>query len=151
MLQGTSGTGLGRSHDDRVAVALGVMGVVGIVEADFDQPDLLDLLELSALEATDDLDFGLIVMDRRGDVIWYNEYESVRAGIRRDRVVGRNFFEAVGPCTNNYLVSQRFLDEGELDEFLDFVFTLRMAPTPVRLRMMARAVSARQYLAVKNR
>ena len=84
-------------------------------------------------------------------MIWYNQYESVRAGIRREWVVGRNFFEAVGPCTNNYLVSQRFLDEGELDEFLDFVFTLRMAPTPVRLRMMARAVSARQYLAVKNR
>jgi len=43
----------------------------------------------------------------------------------------------VGPCTNNYLVAQRFLDCDELDEQLDYVFTFRMAPTPVRLRMLA--------------
>ena len=90
-------------------------------------------------------------MPERLDVIWYNTHESRRAGLDRERVVGRNFFESVGPCTNNYLIAQRYLDEPDLDEFLDFVFTLRMAPTPVRLRMMARAGSPRQYLAVMNR
>lgn len=122
-----------------------------LTEAAFDSPDLLDVLELAPTSSVDDLAFGVIVMDRAGDVIWYNTHESRRAGLDRERVVGRNFFESVGPCTNNYLIAQRYLDEPDLDEFLDFVFTLRMAPTPVRLRMMARAGSPRQYLAVMNR
>ena len=118
---------------------------------DFDAGDLCAVLEACAAEEFDRLPFGLIVMDRNGDVSWYNEFESKRAGISRDRVLGRNFFEAVGPCTNNYLVASRFRDESDLDETIDFVFTLRMAPTPVRLRMLAQSGSNRQYLAVAGR
>lgn len=114
----------------------------------FDDPQLLSTLETFPLEQTDELPFGLIVMDREGTVIWYNDYESHRAGLGRDRVEGRNFFTAVGPCTNNYMIAQRYLDEPDLDDFVDFVFTLRMAPTPVKLRLMARSGSTRQYLAV---
>jgi photoactive yellow protein len=119
--------------------------------ADFEAADLLDVLEAAPTSSLDDLPFGMIVMDRAGNVVWYNAYESQRAGLERDRVLGRNFFESVGPCTNNYLIAQRYTDEPDLDDFIDFVFTLRMAPTPVRLRMMARADSPRQYLAVRNR
>jgi photoactive yellow protein len=90
-------------------------------------------------------------MDRSGDVIGYNALESRRAGIPAERVMGRNFFLDVGPCTNNYLVAQRYQDSEELDEQLDYVFTFRMAPAPVRLRLMARAGSTRQYLAVRSR
>jgi photoactive yellow protein len=121
------------------------------VNAQFDDPHLLAQLESASPDDLDHLSFGLIVMDRRGDVVGYNTFESARAGIAPDRVLGRNFFESVGPCTNNYLVGQRFADEADLDAVLDFVFTLRMAPTPVRLRMLARAASDRQYLAVINR
>jgi photoactive yellow protein len=117
----------------------------------FDSAGLLAELEAMPLEQMDQLDFGLVVMDRTGDVIWYNTYESNRAGISRDRVMGRNFFESVGPCTNNYLVAQRYLDELDLDALLDFVFTLRMLPTPVRLRLLAKADSKRQYMAILNR
>jgi photoactive yellow protein len=121
----------------------------------FTAADLLAVLETAPIERMDDLDFGMIVMDRRGDVIGYNTLESRRAGIPRDRVLGRNFFVDVGPCTNNYLVAQRFEDSRddheELDEELDYVFTLRMKPTPVRLRLLARAGSPRQYLAVRDR
>ncbi len=94
-------------------------------------PSLLDALEGSSLVDTDALDFGLIVMDRADTVTWYNAFESARAGIGREQVLGRNFFVAVGPCTNNYLVAQRYTDEPALDDFVDFVFTLRMTPTPV--------------------
>jgi hypothetical protein len=66
-------------------------------------------------------------------------------------VTGRNFFADIGPCTNNFLVAQRYADSDELDEQLDYVFTFRMAPTPVRLRLLARAGSLRQYLAVRFR
>jgi photoactive yellow protein len=117
----------------------------------FESKNLPTVLETFQSDAFDELPFGLIVMDRNGDVIWYNTFESKRAGINPGRVLGRNFFEVVAPCTNNYLIAQRYADDQELDESLDFVFTLRMAPTPVRLRMMAIAGSTRQYLAVAPR
>jgi photoactive yellow protein len=90
-------------------------------------------------------------MNRSGEVTGYNAFESARSGLRVERVMGRNFFVEVGPCTNNYLIAQRFADCEELDEQLDYVFTFRMAPTPVRLRLLARAGSLRQYLAVRFR
>jgi photoactive yellow protein len=117
----------------------------------FADGDLLDALEAASLQLVEGLDFGLIVMDRSGEVIAYNAHESRRAGLDRHRVLGRNFFVDVGPCTNNFLVAQRFHDSDDLDEELDYVFTFRMAPTPVRLRLLARAGSARQYLAVRGR
>jgi photoactive yellow protein len=121
------------------------------VDIAFDAADLPTVLDTMPLERFDDLAFGLIVMDRSGVVQWYNSFESSRAGIARDQVVGRHLFEAVGPCMNNYLVAQRFIDEPSLDDFLDYVFTFRMVPTPVRLRLIAQRESARQYVAVVNR
>jgi len=90
-------------------------------------------------------------MNRSGEVTGYNAAESKLSGLAVERVLGRNFFMEVGPCTNNYLVTDRFVDCGELDEQLDYVFTFRMAPLRVRLRMLARAGSPRQYLAVRSR
>ena len=117
----------------------------------FGEPGLLDALEMTPLDVIDEIEFGLIAMDRSGEVVGYNAFESSRSGLLTERVVGRNFFADVGPCTNNYLVAQRFADCDDLDEQLDYVFTFRMAPTPVRLRLLARAGSLRQYLAVRFR
>ena len=117
----------------------------------FEDADLLAVLDSLPLDRIDALGFGLIVMDRQGEVIGYNTFESQRAGIARERVLGRNFFVDVGPCTNNYLVAERYLDQDTLDEELDYVFTFRMKPTPVRLRLMAAPGAARQYLAVRPR
>lgn len=121
------------------------------MELAFDSADLLLQLESLSTAEFDLLPFGLIVMNRDGDVVAYNTYESRRAGIAAEKVLGQNFFTSVGPCTNNYLIAQRYVDEPDLDDYVDFVFTLRMAPTPVRLRLLARADSDRQYLAVLNR
>jgi photoactive yellow protein len=117
----------------------------------FADPGLLDTLESASLDVIDDFGFGLIVMDRDGRVLGYNQAESKLSGLPAADVIGRNFFVDVGPCTNNYLVAQRYRDsasqETSLDEQLDYVFTYRMAPTPVRLRLLARPGSSRQYLA----
>jgi photoactive yellow protein len=117
----------------------------------FGGPGLLDALESIPPDGIDDLGFGLIMMNRDGQVIGYNRAESELSGLPVDAVTGRNFFIEVGPCTNNYLIAQRYQDSEELDEQLDYVFTYRMAPTPVRLRLMARPGSSRQYLAVRLR
>lgn len=118
----------------------------------FGDAGLLDALEsLDGLDDIDGLAFGLIVMDRQARVLGYNAAESRFSGLPREAVLGRNFFVDVGPCTNNYLIAQRYADEQDLDEQLDYVFTFRMAPAPVRLRLLARSGSPRQYLAVRPR
>jgi photoactive yellow protein len=121
----------------------------------FGDPGLLPALEASAVGSFDGLGFGVITMDRSGTVTDYNAYEARRAGLEPDRVIGRDFFVDVGPCTNNYLIAERFHDSArravELDEELDFVFTFRMRPTPVRLRLLAAVDSPRQYLLVRPR
>jgi photoactive yellow protein len=121
----------------------------------FGDPGLLDALESVPVDRIDDIGFGLILMDRDGGVTGYNQAESKLSGLPVDQVAGRNFFVEVGPCTNNYLIAQRYQDcavqDQELDEQLDYVFTYRMSPTPVRLRLMARRGSDRQYLAVRPR
>lgn len=116
----------------------------------FDSPALLAQLERSDIDI-DSAPFGVIAMDRAGIVTAYNRSESKLSGLDPDSVVGCNFFEQVGPCTNNYLVAQRFADSDELDEIIDYVFTFKMAPTPVRLRMLAGADSERQFLLVQRR
>lgn len=117
---------------------------------DFDSPDLLARLEASEADL-DEVPFGLVVMDRDGVVTRYNRAESRLSGLDPERVVGRRFFTEVGPCTNNFMVAQRYEDVADLDETIDYVFTFRMAPTPVRLRMLASSDHDRRYLAIVRR
>ena len=117
---------------------------------DFDDPT--GLAQLDAMSATDldGLGFGVARMRENGDVIAYNAWEPNMAGLSRERVLTRNFFADVAPCTNNYMVAERFLSEPELDATLDYVFTLRMKPTPVTLRLLRSAASRHMYLLVKR-
>lgn len=115
-----------------------------------DDPDLAKALDELAVEALDRLDFGVVRMDRAGQVLAYNTAEAELSGLAAAGVVGQDFFVQVAPCTNNYLVAQRYRDEDELDETIDYVFTFRMLPTPVRLRMLKRPDSPHQYLVVQR-
>lgn len=53
---------------------------------------------------------------------------------------------------NNFLVAQRFddavLSQAPLDAELDYVLTLRMRPTPVRLRLLWTSRSQMRYVLV---
>lgn len=113
----------------------------------FDDPDLLTVLGALSDSERDAIPFGVIGMTHDGVVTTYNKMESQMAGISRERVVGLNFFSDVAPCTNNYLVAGRF-DEPELDVRLDYVFTFRMKPSPVTLRLLKSATTAEQFVLV---
>jgi len=116
----------------------------------FDSPDALAWLEAASTQELDALPFGAIQMAARGLVTAYNAWESEKAGLSKDRVLQRNFFADVAPCMNNYLVAERFLAEPELDVMLDYILTLRMAPTPVRLRLLKSSAAQHMYLLVKR-
>lgn len=117
----------------------------------FDDARALEKLDALDSEDLDGFDFGVVRMDRAGYVVSYNKAESRLSGLDPETVMGQDFFVQVAPCTNNFLVSQRYQDSEELDETLDYVFTYRMVPTPVRLRLLKRRESPYQYLFVETR
>jgi photoactive yellow protein len=97
----------------------------------------------------DELDFGLIAMDLDGTIVAYNRCEGEFASVSPHNAIGLIFFCDVAPCTNNYLVSGRFDAASELDETIDYVFTVKMRPRAVQLRLLKNQRSGRQYVAVK--
>ncbi len=50
-------------------------------------------------EKIDALPFGAIVVDSDGTILGYNEYETRLSHLERERVIGKNFFRDVAPCT----------------------------------------------------
>jgi photoactive yellow protein len=116
----------------------------------FADPNLLDRLEETEDAALDMTPFGVVAMAENGDVTSYNAAESRLSGLTPARVVGRHFFSAVAPCTNNFMVAHRFETEPELDAIIDYVLTLRMQPTEVRLRLLKQPGRRRIYLVVER-
>ncbi len=98
----------------------------------------------------DQLSFGVIGLTRTGEVDVYNLTESRLAGLSAAHVKGRQFFSEVGICMNNFMVAQRFEDEPALDAVISYVLTLRMRPTPVKLRLLQKAGIARSYVLVQR-
>lgn len=115
----------------------------------FEQVSLSTLAQMPASER-DQLPFGVVGLDSSGIVVVYNATESRMAGLDRDSVIGVPFFEAVAQCMNNFMVAQRFEDEPELDEIIPYVLTLRMRPTPVRLRMLATATEPLHFILIER-
>lgn len=126
-----------------MAVAVGPVG--------FDAAGLLGQLEAASADDLDRLPYGLVGMGRDGTVVHYNSAEAALTGLVPGRVIGRNFFTSVAPCTNNFMVAHRFEAESEIDSAIDYVFTFRIAPMKVRLRLLKRVDGRLMYLAVRKR
>lgn len=117
----------------------------------FTDPGIFERLEVSDDAALDDVSFGVIAMAPDGEVIAYNATESRYAGLSHAKVIGRHFFSAVAPCTNNFMVAHRFESEPTLDATIDYIFTLRMKPSPVKLRLLKHPGGKRMYLLVERK
>jgi len=94
-----------------------------------------DLERASLVESIDALPFGVIVVDRAGLILEYNSYESQLAGLARERVLGRNFFRDVAPCTAIREFEGRFSDfrtspDTSIEPF-EFVFPFASGPQRV--------------------
>ncbi len=127
------------------------MNVVEAVPSNLDADDLFNWLEGASPTDLDLLTFGVVAMAPDCNVEHYNLAEAKISGLTPERVVGRHFFTAVAPCTNNFMVAHRFETEAEIDSTIDYVFTFRLAPTKVRLRLMKRPGGRRMYLGIERR
>lgn len=121
----------------------------------FDQADIGAALDTLDDQQLDTLEFGVIGFDAETVVRRYNRHESTMAGLAPQRVLGNALFTAVAPCMNNFMVAQRFEDalaaNEPLDTTIDYVLTLRMRPTKVKLRLVAPVTHAFRYVLVNRR
>ena len=120
-----------------------------IIDATIDTMTLAELQTMPG-EVRDQQAFGIIGLDRSGIVEVYNATEARMAGLAPDTVLGASFFNAVAQCMNNFLVAQRFEDEAELDAVIPYTLTLRMRPTPVRMRLLASKSVPLRYILIER-
>jgi photoactive yellow protein len=118
---------------------------------EFAMAGLFGWLEGATAADLDRIPFGLVAMAVDGTVEHYNLAEAQLSGLSASRVLGRHFFTLVAPCTNNFMVAHRFEAEPEIDAIIDYVFTFKIAPTKVRLRLLKQPHGRRIYLAVQLR
>lgn len=81
-------------------------------------------------EQLDNLPYGLICLDAQGRIVQYNDTESRLAQLPKSRVIGRNFFTEVAPCTRVREFEGQFYDlvrdPGRVRvRSFDFVFRFR--------------------------
>ncbi len=117
------------------------------MEIAFNSPALLGWLDTHSDDSYDSLPFGIVKMDYSGKIIAYSDALTVLAGISKENAVGKNFFTEVAPCTNNFMVAEKYKNK-ELDEALPYMFTYITKPTPVELRLI-KGINGHQYLLAK--
>jgi photoactive yellow protein len=85
-------------------------------------PAALEATAQMSVAALETAEFGGIIVDRDGTIQQYNAYESSLAQLDAARVVGKNFFHEVAPCTANSAFEGRFLEFLELDDVVSESF-----------------------------
>ena len=118
----------------------------------FNLENLGQVLNQLNIDDVNALEFGVIGFDDEGIVKLYNSHESKMAALSIESVIEEDYFNSVAPCMNNFLVAQKFEDAIDekviLDQVMDYVLTLKMKPTRVKLRLMSDPLLALNYLAI---
>lgn len=86
----------------------------------------------------DQLPYGVIELSANGTILSYNAGESEISGRKPEKVIGRNFFTEVAPCTDVREFYGRFLDLIEhraVNHEFEFTFSFAV-PTKVFITML---------------
>ncbi|KTS14630.1 histidine kinase [Methylobacterium indicum] len=106
-------------------------------------------LDALAPHELDALQQGVIQIDGRGVIHLYNRAESLFSGRRPERVIGRNFFTDVAPCTHLPHFYGRFregLRRGRLEDTFSFVYGFDPKPMQVRITLRDAAAPDRYWI-----
>jgi photoactive yellow protein len=105
-------------------------------------------------EQIDDLPFGLIGVDHEGTIEQYNSYESGLSRLPKERVIGRNFFRDIAPCTAVQGFQGRFerfaKEQGDGTESFDFLFRFAFGTQHVNITFL-RSAKMKQIKILVNR
>lgn len=86
----------------------------------------------------DQLPHGAIQLSTDGTVLKFNAYESQLANLRRESVIGKNFFKQVAPCTDVQEFYGRFRDgvrAKSLHENFRYHFAFKQNPRDVTVTL----------------
>jgi len=86
----------------------------------------------------DSLPYGVIQLDPIGTVLRYNAFEAGLSGLKKQDVVGKNFFKQIAPCTDLQQFQGRFRDgvaAGELHCTFRFHFAFKERPCDVAVTL----------------
>jgi photoactive yellow protein len=86
----------------------------------------------------DSLPYGVIQLDPLGTVLRYNAFEAGLSGLKKQDVVGKNFFKQIAPCTDLQQFHGRFRDgvaAGELHCTFRFHFAFKERPCDVTVTL----------------
>jgi photoactive yellow protein len=100
--------------------------------ADLERIDHMQPTELNALP------FGAIQLDAQGTILRFNDYEAKLTGRKPEKVIGRNFFQEVAPCTNVREFAGKFhegIKKKDLHEVFPYMFDFKMAPRNVTVTL----------------
>lgn len=98
-----------------------------------------DELSQMSREQLDELPYGVIEVAADGTILKYNAGESELSGRKPEKVIGKNFFTDVAPCTDVKEFHGRFLDLVEhraVNHEFEFVFSFPDKPVAVNITML---------------
>ena len=83
--------------------------------------DMQEIQKVNGLpeEKLNELPFGAIRLDKDGKILSFNKYEADLTGRDPNRVIGRNFFTEVAPCTNVKSFAGRYKEGVEKGDLLN--------------------------------
>ncbi len=113
----------------------------------FGQEDIENTLSTMKDEDLDNLAYGAIELDEKGNILQYNSAEGDITGRDPNEVKGKNFFTEVAPCTNTDEFYGKFKEgvaSGDLNALFEYVFDYKMMPTKVKVHMK-KALSGDTY------
>jgi photoactive yellow protein len=88
----------------------------------------------------DELPLGAVVIDSAGTISAYNAYEAEMAHLDPQRVIGRNFFRDIAPCTAVKEFEGRMREfmrsKEQVSESFDYFFPFAHAPVDVTITFL---------------
>lgn len=113
----------------------------------------LERIESYTNEEFDALHFGAIKLDKDGVILKYNAYEGKLAGRDPKKVIGKNFFTEVAPCTNVQEFAGRFREDvitGKLNATFPYRFLFPQKYIDVEITMISCSVGQGAWIFVKE-
>jgi photoactive yellow protein len=118
-------------------------------------PSLQTLQSVDAMSEAelDTLPFGAIRLDKEGKVLSYNATEAKLTGRDPKRVIDKNFFQQVAPCTNVQAFAGRFREgmaKKEMHVIFPYRFDFKMAPRDVTVTLFYSAQTDSAWVFVRE-
>lgn len=113
----------------------------------FGEDNIENALASMSRNQLDKVAFGAIQLDDKGNILKYNAAEGDITGRDPSKVIGKNFFRDVAPCTDSPEFKGRFQEgvkSGDLNVMFEYTFDYEMKPTRVKVHMK-KALSGDSY------